>query len=118
MATKNTPNPSAARSASPAPGATRRRDDAHRPDREASVQRRERHHLRHARAGRRQHGDGRRHGLAGEREQRKHEAEALREREDGEHGQAPRDQTGQEVRASPRHARAEREPESDRALGA
>jgi hypothetical protein len=42
----------------------------------------------------------------------------LREDQEGEHRQAPRDQTGQEVRASPRDARPERQSESDHAPGA
>jgi hypothetical protein len=58
--------------------------------------------------------------VAGRREQREeqHESGTLREGEDGEHGQAPRDETGQEVGASPRDARPERKPESDHAPGA
>ena len=71
-------------------------------------------------AGRDQHRIGRRWGLARHREQdeQEHQASGLGENQHGEHGQAPRDQTGQEVGTSPRDARPEREPESDHAHGA
>jgi hypothetical protein len=97
-----------------------RRHNAHRADGQAAVEGGEAEHLAQPRA----RGDGHRlwgrRRLSGQREEHEQEQEPgpLREDQEGEHRQAPRDQTGQEVGASPRDARPERQSESDHAPGA